>query len=697
MSIEKTIMDLGNGRHLEIETGKMALLCNGSVTVRQGDTIVLVAVCAADPRPGIDFFPLQVEYRERFAAAGKVPGGYFKREGRPTEKEVLTARMTDRPLRPLFPEGFINEVQVVSTLLSADGENEPDVLSILGASAALMVSDIPFYGPVGAVRVGRVNGKFIANPTHPEMAASDIDLVYAGTAGKTIMIEGRADEISEEELRDAMAFADSVVRKQIDAQNDLAARVNKAKMSFTPSLPPADFLAAAEAFCGDRLSAACAAPDKLARQAQQNALRAELELALKEQFTAADGTEPEFGLVWEILLEKAIRGLVLDQGKRQDGRGLDELRDITCEVGALPRVHGSALFKRGDTQALVIATLASSGDAQEFDVITGGPSQKNFMLHYNFPNFSTGEVGRYGSAGRREIGHGALAERSIEGVLPKDYPYTLRVTSEILGSNGSSSMATVCGASLALMDAGVPVSDAVVGISIGLVTDSGGRHEFLTDILGSEDHYGDMDFKVAGTSKGITGFQLDLKIAGLDLDGMYAALLRNKAARAQIRAIMAACLDKPRPTLSPYAPQMFVMKINPEKIGALIGPGGKNIRGIVDSTGAQIDVEDDGTVKIFAANGPSMENAKSLIEASTGEIEIGRVYCGVVKSIKDFGAFVEFMPGQEGLVHISEMADHRIAKVEDICALGDKISVKVIDIDDRGRVRLSRKAAMAED
>ncbi len=695
MSIEKATMDLGNGRHLEIETGKMALLCNGSVTVRQGDTMVLVAICAAEPRPGIDYFPLQVEYRERFAAAGKVPGGYFKREGRPTEKEILTARMTDRPLRPLFPDGFINEIQVVSTLLSADGENEPDVLSILGASAALMVSDIPFHGPVGAVRVGRVNGKFIANPTHPEMTASDIDLVYAGTAGKTIMIEGRASEISEEDLRDALAFADGVVRKQIDAQKDLAARVNKAKMAFTPHLPPADFLAAAAALCGDRLATACAAPDKLARQNQQNALRAELELALKDKFTAPDGAAPDFGLVWEILLEKAIRGLVLNQGRRQDGRKLDELREITCEVGVLPRVHGSALFQRGDTQALVTTTLASSGDAQDFDVITGGPSKKNFMLHYNFPNFSTGEVGRYGSTGRREIGHGALAERSIEGALPKDYPYTLRVTSEILGSNGSSSMATVCGSSLALMDAGVPISDAVVGISVGLVT-APGRREFLTDILGSEDHYGDMDFKVAGTSKGITGFQLDLKIAGLDLDGMYDALLRNKAARAQIRAVMAACLDKPRATLSPYAPQMFVLKINPEKIGALIGPGGKNIRGIVDSTGAQIDVEDDGTVKIFAANGPSMENARNLVEACTGEVEIGKIYCGTVKSIKDFGAFVEFMPGQEGLVHISEMADYRIGKVEEICSLGDKISVKVIDIDDRGRVRLSRKAAMAE-
>ncbi len=694
-SIENVSVDLGNGKALQIETGKMALLCNGSVTVRQGDTMVLVCATSANPRPGIDFFPLQVEYRERFAAAGKIPGGFFKREGRPTEKEILTARMTDRPLRPLFPEGFINEVQIVSTLLSADGENEPDVLSILGASVALMVSDIPFNGPVGAVRVGRVNGEFLANPTNQEILQSDIDLVYAGIAGKVIMIEGRSSEISEEDLRDAMLFADQIVQKQIEAQKELAARVNKAKFAFVPNLPPADFLQACTEFCGSRLQQACAAGSKLERQSQQDQLFAEMVQTLTPKFTAEDGSVADFKLVWEILLEKAIRSLVLEKGVRQDGRQLDELRPISCEVGILPRVHGSALFQRGDTQALVVTTLGSSDDAQEFDVVTGGEKEKSFILHYNFPNFSTGEVGRYGSTGRREIGHGNLAERSVVAALPKDFPYTVRVTSEILGSNGSSSMATVCGSSLALMDAGVPVSDAVVGISIGLVTGSDKR-EFLTDILGSEDHYGDMDFKVAGTSKGITGYQLDLKIAGIDIEGMYQAMLLNRAAREKIRAVMSACLDRPRPQLSQYAPQMGVVRINPEKIGALIGPGGKNIRGIQDQTGAQISVEEDGTVKIFTPDGKAMEKARYLVEACTGEVEVGKIYQGTVKTVKEFGAFVEILPGQEGMVHISELADYRVKAVDEICKAGDEITVKVIGIDDRGRVRLSRKAALAE-
>ncbi|MDD3954027.1 MAG: polyribonucleotide nucleotidyltransferase [Lentisphaeria bacterium] len=694
-SIENVSVDLGNGKALQIETGKMALLCNGSVTVRQGDTMVLVCATSANPRPGIDFFPLQVEYRERFAAAGKIPGGFFKREGRPTEKEILTARMTDRPLRPLFPEGFINEVQIVSTLLSADGENEPDVLSILGASVALMVSDIPFNGPVGAVRVGRVNGEFLPNPTNQEILQSDIDLVYAGIAGKVIMIEGRSSEISEEDLRDAMLFADKIVQKQIEAQKELAARVNKAKFAFVPNLPPADFLQACTEFCGSRLQQACAAGSKLERQSQQDQLFAEMVQTLTPKFTAEDGSVADFKLVWEILLEKAIRSLVLEKGVRQDGRQLDELRPISCEVGILPRVHGSALFQRGDTQALVVTTLGSSDDAQEFDVVTGGEKEKSFILHYNFPNFSTGEVGRYGSTGRREIGHGNLAERSVVAALPKDFPYTVRVTSEILGSNGSSSMATVCGSSLALMDAGVPVSDAVVGISIGLVTGSDKR-EFLTDILGSEDHYGDMDFKVAGTSKGITGYQLDLKIAGIDIEGMYQAMLLNRAAREKIRAVMSACLDRPRPQLSQYAPQMGVVRINPEKIGALIGPGGKNIRGIQDQTGAQISVEEDGTVKIFTPDGKAMEKARYLVEACTGEVEVGKIYQGTVKTVKEFGAFVEILPGQEGMVHISELADYRVKAVDEICKAGDEITVKVIGIDDRGRVRLSRKAALAE-
>ena len=689
-------MDLGNGRELTVETGKMALLANGSVTVRQGDTIVLVAVCSAAPREGIDFFPLSVEYRERFAAAGKIPGGFFKREGRPTEKEILTARMTDRPIRPLFPEGFVNEVQVVSTVISCDGENEPDVLSILGASCAMSVSDIPFLAPVGALRVGRVNGQFIANPTHAEMKQSDIDLVYAGVEGKTIMIEGRSSEISEEELRDAMYFADSIVQKQIEAQKDLAARAGKPKFEFTPHIASPEMMAFANEFCGDKMNEACSAPSKLERQAKQDEIKEALFAALAEKFKNEDGSVPDLLPVWEALMEKTIRGLVLEKGIRQDGRALDEIRPISCEVGLLPRAHGSALFKRGDTQALVTATLGASSDAQEFDDITGGELKKSFILHYNFPNFSTGEVGKYGSTGRREIGHGHLAERSVAGAMPKDYPYTVRVTSEILGSNGSSSMATVCGSSLALMDAGVPVSDAVVGISVGLVTGTDKR-EFLTDILGSEDHYGDMDFKVAGTSKGITGFQLDLKIAGLDIEGMYQAMLRNKEARAKIRAIMAECIDKPRPQLNKYAPQVEVLKINVDKIGALIGPGGKNIRGIVEATGAQIDVDESGNVSIFASGLEAMEKAKYMVRASTDEVEVGRIYTGTVKTIKDFGAFVEVLPGQEGMVHISELANYRVKSVDEICHEGEQITVKVIGIDDRGRIRLSRKAAMEEE
>ncbi len=695
MSIENVKMDLGDGRFINVETGKLALQANGSVMVTLGETMVLVAVCSADPRPGIDFFPLSVEYRERFAAAGKIPGGFFKREGRPTEKEILTARMTDRPLRPLFPEGFINEVQVVSTLFSADGENEPDVLSILGASCALMVSDIPFGGPVGALRVGRINGQFVANPTNSQMENSDIDLVYAGVAGKAIMIEGRSSEVSEEDLRDAMLFADTIVCKQIEAQKELAARVNKPKYAYTPHLPEPEVLAAAEEFVGDKLFDACSSPSKLDRQNKQDALKEALFEELTKRFTAEDGTTPDLGLIWETMMEKTIRSLVLDRGIRQDGRKLDEIRELSCEVGLLPRAHGSALFRRGETQALVTATLGSTGDAQEYDSITGSEKTKTFILHYNFPNFCTGEVGKYGSTGRREIGHGALAERSVAGAMPKDFPYTVRVTSEILGSNGSSSMATVCGSTLALMDAGVPLSDAVVGISIGLVTGTDKR-EFLTDILGSEDHYGDMDFKVAGTTKGITGFQLDLKIAGLDIEGMYQAMLRNKAAREKIRAVMKACIAEPRKQLSKYAPQMCAMKINPEKIGALIGPGGKNIRGITDMTGAQIDVDDDGNVKIYANNAEAMDKAKYMVEGFTGEAEIGKTYRGLVKTIKDFGAFVEILPGQEGMVHISELADYRVKNVEEICKVGDEITVKVIDIDDRGRIRLSRKAALSD-
>ena len=696
MAVEQVVVDLGDGRTVEMETGRMALLAGGSVTIRQGDTLVLVAACSAKPRPGLDYFPLQVDYRERFSAAGKMPGSYFKREGRPTEKEILTSRMTDRPMRPLFPKGYINDVQIMSQLLSADGENEADVLSILGASVALMVSDIPFSTPVGALRVGRVNGRFIANPTHTEMAESDLDLVYAGIAGKVMMIEGSAKEISEEVLRDALAFADDIVRRLITAQEELAARAGKPKPEPELHLPGDDVIAAVREYCQGRLDEACTLPGKQDRAAAQGKIFETMvaELAPRFESTEADA-DPDFKGAFDMVVEETVRRLIAE-GRRMDGRGLDDLRPISCEVGVLPRTHGSALFQRGDTQALVTTTLASSGDAQKFDVITGGEDKKDFILHYNFPNFSVGETGRIMGPGRREIGHGALAERSVAPTVPNDFPYVLRVVSDILGSNGSSSMASVCGASLSLMDAGVPVSDAVVGISVGLVTTEDGRRIWLTDILGAEDHFGDMDFKVAGTSKGITGFQLDLKIDGLTVDEMYEAMQKNLAARKSIRETMMACISSPRSEMSPFAPKIVSLHINPEKIGALIGPGGKVIRGICESTGASVDVEDDGTVRIFAANGPAMEKARHEVESVTAEVEIGQIYQGTVKTVKDFGAFVEVLPGQEGLVHISELADYRVKNVEEICKVGDAITVKVIDIDDRGRIRLSRKAALDE-
>ncbi len=696
MSIETIHIDLGGNRQVTIETGKLALLAGGAVTVQQGDTVVLVTACSADPRPGLDFFPLQVDYRERFSAAGMFPGGYFKREGRPSEKEILTARMTDRPLRPLFPEGFIDDVQIMGQLLSADGQNEADVLSILGASAALMVSDIPFHGPVGALRVGRVKGEFIANPTHAEMVDSDIDLVYAGIPGKAIMIEGKAKEVSEEDLKAAMEFADRIVVAMAAAQQDLAARVNKPKKQPKLSLVDQSLVDKVAAWCGDKLAGAAFLPGKSERYAALGALYDEMVEALDADFEGAEGT-PNFKGAFEEITHREIRRLALEEGKRMDGRGLRDLRPIECEVGVLPRTHGSALFKRGETQALVTVTLGPSSESQNSDAITGGEKSKQFFLHYNFPNFSVGETGRIMGPGRREVGHGALAERSVAHVVPvPEFDYAIRCVSDILGSNGSSSMASICGASLALMDAGVPVKDAVAGISVGLVTGENGKRVFLTDILGAEDHYGDMDFKLAGTHKGITGFQLDLKIAGLDLDGMYEAMLQNKEARAKIHESMAACLDKPRAELSKYAPQVFTMKINPEKIGALIGPGGKVIRGITDRTGAQINIEDDGSVHLFTTSAEMLAKVKAEVDAVVAEVEIGKIYRGVVQTIKDFGAFVEILPGQDGLLHISEMADYRVQKVEDICKVGDVVTVKVVDVDQRGRIRLSRKEALQE-
>jgi polyribonucleotide nucleotidyltransferase len=686
---------------INIETGKIAKLADGSVVVSCGETMVMAsAVSATVIKEGQDFFPLTVDYREKAAAAGKFPGGYFKREGRPTEKETLTSRMTDRPLRPLFPQGYFYDTQVISILLSADGENDPDILSINGASAALCVSDIPFKGPIGAVRVGRVNGQFVANPSHTDRVHSDLDLVYVGTENDVIMIEGAANQLQEAEFLKALEFAHGHAREMIRAQKELAAQVGKPKREMPLLSVKPELLEIAYRVAGDRIEGALYAQGKVARSKAVDALREEVKAAVLEKYPEAG----DFAIsqAFDYVQKKAFRVSVLEKQKRMDGRGYQDLRPITCEVAVLPRAHGSAIFQRGETQALALATLAPIEEAQMIDAYGGGEQSKRFLLHYNFPPFSVGETGRFGGASRREIGHGALAERSIEPVVPSEneFRYAIRVSSEVMESNGSTSMASVCGGVLALMDAGVPMKDVVAGISVGLVTEYDGdqlkRYELLTDIIGSEDHFGDMDFKLCGTDKGVTGYQLDLKLPGISLKILGEAIQRAKEARSKILEIMRGALDKPRAELSKYAPRIETIKINPEKIGALIGPGGKTIKGIVAETGAEINIEDDGSVHIYATSGESMARAKEIIGGMTREIEIGQTYQGRVVSTKEFGAFVEVFPGRDGLVHISELADFRVKRTEDVAKVGDVIWVKCIGIDDKGRVKLSRKAALKE-
>ena len=689
-------------RKITIETGKLANLADGAVTVRSGDTIVLVtAVSAPKPKDGVDFFPLTVEYREKASAVGKFPGGYFKREGRPSEKEILTCRMTDRPLRPLFPKGYFCETQIISTLLSADGENDPDVLTILGASAALSISDIPFNGPIGAVRVGRVNGQFIINPTHLERSQSDIDLVYAGTNTEILMFEGESREISETDFLAAMHFGQKHVAKLIETQKELISLAGKPKRIPQLLQVNCDLLEIAYRVAGDRIENALYQPSKIQRQNAVDALRREVEQSILEKYPQA--TPFEISQAFDYLQKKAFRKSIFERRQRCDGRGFNELRPLLSEVAVLPRVHGSALFARGETKALTIATIGSLSEVQELDGYTGGDTEKRFILHYNFPPFSVGETGRVGSPGRREIGHGALAERSIAAMLPDEaeFPYAIRVSSEIMESNGSTSMASVCAGSLCLMDAGVPLKAHVAGISVGLVTeaDQNGhitRHQILTDIIGSEDHFGDMDCKIAGTRKGITGFQLDLKLPGISFEIMREALEQAAVARQKILDIMETTIPAPRPELAPTAPRILTLKINPDKIGALIGPGGKTIRAITAETGADINIEDDGTVQIYSSNAASLNRARSLIEGMAGEIEIGRTYEGRVVSTKEFGAFVEIFPGRDGLVHISELAEVRVNKTEDVVKIGDIIRVKCIGVDEKNRVKLSRKAALRE-
>src|SRR5216117_3695873 len=690
------------GNEISIETGKIAKLADGAVIVTCGDTIVLVsAVSAIKVKEGQDYFPLTVDYREKAAAVGKFPGGYFKREGRPSEKETLTSRLIDRPLRPLSPQGYFYDTQIISILLSADGENDPDILAINGASAALSISDIPFAGPIGAVRVGRVKGEFVANPTHTERAESDLDLVYVGTENDVIMIEGSARELPEDEFVKALEFAHGHAREMIRIQKELAAMVNKPKRDAHLLQVNQDLLDIAYRVAGDRIEQALYTEGKIARTKAVDALREEVKIAILEKHPEADPFA--ISQAFDYVQKKAFRVSILEKQKRVDGRGYQDLRPINCEVSVLPRAHGSAIFQRGETQAVALATLAPIEEAQMLDAYGGGEQSKRFILHYNFPPFSVGETGRTGGPGRREIGHGALAERSLEPVVPseQDFRYAIRISSEIMESNGSTSMASVCTGTLALMDAGVPVKTPVAGISIGLVTEHGEnqevkRYELLTDIIGSEDHFGDMDFKLCGTDAGVTGFQLDLKLPGIGHNVLAEAIQRAKEARTKILETMARTLDKPRTELSKYAPRIETIKINPEKIGALIGPGGKTIKGIVAETGAEINIEDDGSVHIYATTGESMARAKEIIGGMTREIEIGTTYQGRVVTTKEFGAFVEVFPGRDGLVHISELADFRVKRTEDIVKVGDIIWVKCIGIDDKGRVKLSRKAALKE-
>ena len=696
-----------NGLNLSFESGTLAQRANGAVTVRSGETIVFVsAVMAREVSPDQDFFPLTVDYREKFSAAGRFPGGYVKREGKPNEKEILTSRLCDRPLRPLFPSDFLNEVQIIGLLLSTDQKNEPDILMVNGASAALLCSDIPWNGPIGCVRIGQVNGQFIVNPINDQQFESDLDLIYVGNRNDALMIEGCADQLPEERFIEALRFAQNAIQPILDAQEALARNFKRTKRSYVPHAATAELSEWCEENFADKLHSAWFNPCRqTADEAVFSVKKEAAARAVAEQKFATEGeAESALSVAFEALQEKLCRRGVLERGERLDGRGTEEIRPLGCAVDVLPKtVHGSALFERGQTQALVSVTLGAGSDAQNLDALTGGAQSKSFILHYNFPPYTVGETGRFGFVGRREVGHGALAERSLLPVIPSEaeFPYAVRVVSDIMSSNGSTSMASVCGGTLALMDAGVPISAPVSGISIGLVTEYDAahkikKHQLLTDIIGDEDHFGDMDFKICGTAKGITGFQLDLKIDGLPLDIMAEAVRQNSRARAKILEKMLSTIEKPRADISPFAPQVATVTINPEKIGALIGPGGKNIKQLTETNDCQIDIAEDrsGKVTIYARNKASLQRVVDQILALDRKIEVGKVYQAIVKSIKDFGVFVECLPGQEGMVHVSELSDCRVNHPSDVCSVGDTMVVMCIDVDPKGRVRLSRKAAV---
>jgi polyribonucleotide nucleotidyltransferase len=683
------------GKVFSLETGRFAKQADGAVMARFGDTMVLATVVAKkEENAMLDYFPLQVEYREKFASAGKIPGGFFKREARPSEKEVLSSRLIDRPIRPMFPDWYRCETQVIVTVYSSDQEHDGDILGAVAASAALTISDIPFEGPIAEVRVGRIDGQFVINPTFSELQKSDMDVTVAGTSDSIVMVEGEAEEIGEQDMLGALAFAHDQIKAMCTLQAELAKQCGKAKRT-APAPEASDSLKAdVQQLVGDRISVLANTPllkeDRANRTAQ---LAEEVKTALAEKYPDRAGDISE---VLHDMEYVAMREMILEKGKRLDGRGLKEIRPITIEIGLLPRTHGSALFTRGETQSLTTLTLGTKMDEQVIDGLLPD-STKRFMLHYNFPPFSVGEVGRLGTTGRREIGHGNLAERAIKKVMPPEpeFPYTVRIVSDILESNGSSSMATVCAATLALLDGGAPLKKSVAGIAMGLVKE-GDRVAVLSDILGNEDHLGDMDFKVAGSREGITAFQMDIKIRGISLEIMKTALEQAKEGRMHILGKMGEVITAPRESLSPFAPRLTSFKIPTDLIGAVIGPGGKNIRSIVADSGAEINIEDDGTVVVAATSQESADKAIYAIKRIAEVPEVGKIYAATVKKVTDFGAFVEFLPGKEGLVHVSQLDVKRVNKPSDVVKVGDKFDVKITDQDDQGRYKLSRKVLMKE-
>ena len=682
------------GRPLTIETGRMAKQAAGSALVRFGDTMVLAAVTVSDKKSTLPFFPLTVEYREKTYAAGKIPGGFIKREGRPRDEEILSCRIIDRSIRPLFPEGFQNEVQVFIYVISADQENDADVLGLLATSFALNASRIPFAGLIAGVRVGRVDGKWLLNPTFQALAVSDMDLIVAGSKDSIMMVEGGALEVTEEDVVEGLGIAQRGIKELVAMQEELLAKIKVEKMTWSTNDTPADLVKLVTKAAKSRIETAINQKDKATRIEAIEAVKR----AVKEELapTLLPEQVPFVGTVLGDLEYDALRGQVLETGLRVDGRKPTEVRPISIDTSLLPRAHGSALFTRGQTQALVAATLGTANDVQRLDSIDDAKeTTKSFMLHYNFPPFSVGEVRPMRGTSRREIGHGNLAERALQGVLPafEEFPYTIRIVSDVLESNGSSSMATVCGGSLACFDAGIPIKAPVAGVAMGLVKE-GKKYAILTDILGTEDHLGDMDFKVAGTKTGITSIQMDIKIQGLDLKIMTEALAQAKVGRLHILGEMDKALPEKRPELSPYAPRIVTMMINPEKIGDLIGPKGKTIRGIQDETGAELSVDDSGLVTIAAVGGEAMERARQMVQAITAEPIVGDTYEGTVKSVTAFGAFIEIMPGTEALLHVSEMRHTRVEKPEDVVKKGDRVTVKLVDRDERGRLRLSMKALL---